>query len=312
MTSIHFEEYPNCPICGKKALQTPFYEAPYDSGGVRDFIGRYYQGRVESDIFKGVSFRINRCERCDFYWHQNVLNKENLEKLYSRWIDPEKSRAKQERKSVKDRMLISHVIARQLQLVQGIHGKPKVLDFGGGWGTWALCAFALGCDVYLIETSGERVKFAQKKGLKVVHSLEEVAEDFFDLVILSQVLEHVPQPKQLLQSLMKLIRFGGGCSISVPNAKHNTQVLNKGPFQPLEHVNGFTRNSLRKIVMECGLDICKDYSLYSKLSPESLFKSLGRNIVLFLTPIKRLPLTTSIFAVRNRDRAYENENLFSQ
>ncbi|MGQ4648726.1 methyltransferase domain-containing protein [Lyngbya aestuarii] len=298
MSNVHFDSYLHCPICGVIADEKPFYINLYDSPDVLNFINNYYDSRVDNTIFPGADFRINKCRKCDFYWHQNVLNQANLSRLYNEWISPEKSYAKQAKKSVRERMGLTQVVARQLDAVQANTGQPKVLDFGGGWGTSALCALALGCEAYLIESSQEKINFAQEKGLKLAQHIEDFPDDFFDLIILNQVLEHVPEPKQLLTKLVRILRLGGGCSISVPHARPNSPVLAKGPFQPLEHINGFTRKSLRKIVLECKLKLCKEYSTHSELNFLSLSKSLAKNSLLAMTSAEKLPLNTSIFALR--------------
>ncbi|MFP5275029.1 class I SAM-dependent methyltransferase [Coleofasciculus sp.] len=205
-----FEQYINCPLC-EQEKNNIFYRSPYDSKEVKEFIHNYYKGRVDSEVLKETILQINWCDNCDFYWHKYVLKPENLYELYNKWIDPEESRIKQEKKSIKERMSIIQRIVRQLEAVNVTNDQPKILDFGSGWGTWALCARALGCDVYVAETSIERMKYAEKQGLKVIQDIESIPDNFFDLMILSQVLEHIPQPKQSLKQLLKFLHVGGGC-----------------------------------------------------------------------------------------------------
>lgn len=304
MKSLYFDEYLHCPLCGSEhSNHKVFYNKPYNSQEVQNFLGNYYKIRIPAEVLEGTDFQINCCRDCDFYWHQNVLNKENLNKLYSQWINFEESRVKQEKISARERMQIIHRIARQLQLVRATYPQPKVLDFGGGWGTHALCALALGCDTYLIENSVERVKFAEQKGIKVVSSIEDLPQSFFDLIIMNHVIEHIPNIKQLMTKLVSLVRVDGGCSIAVPYAKPKRKVLEKGPFQPLEHINGFTPKSLRKIVSESGLELVKDYSTYTEFSVKEIWSTAKQNIFLFFAPNKILPYkTTRLFAVKR----YEN------
>jgi 2-polyprenyl-3-methyl-5-hydroxy-6-metoxy-1,4-benzoquinol methylase len=299
MGSAHFETYLNCPICQQMPPDKPFYEAPYGTGKVLDFVQQYYHGRVDPTILKDAHFVIQWCRSCDFYWHQQVLNSENLSQLYNQWIDPKESYQKHAHQPWQERVSIVHAIARQLHLLKSSQPPFNVLDFGGGWGSWAIAAKALGCEVYLVETSKERVHFAQQQGLNVVQSLAEFPSASLDLILLNQVLEHIPQPKSLLLELVERLKVGGGCSIAVPMAKSTVPVLTKGAFQPLEHVNGFTPKSLRRIAEACGLTLCKEYFLYSKFNAKSLMKAGFVNACIQLLPDFWLPLRTNIFAVKN-------------
>jgi SAM-dependent methyltransferase len=161
-----------------------------------------------------------------------------------------------------------------------------------------LGAKALGCEVCVVESSTAKISHARDNGLAVISDISELRDGTFDLIYLVQVLEHIPNPRPLLATLVKLLRRGGGCFISVPEASSRFPVAAKGPFHPLEHVNGFTRRSLRKLVLECGLEVQKDYSIYSELAPKEALKSITRNALLFLTPRSSLPIRTSVFTVR--------------
>lgn len=134
----------------------------------------------------------------------------------------------------------------------------------------------------------------------MAEGLEELCPDTFDLIILNQVLEHIPLPKELLSRLVEYLRAGGGCRITVPYATLQSPILAKGPFQPLEHVNGFTPASLRKIVTDCGLVVRKDYATHTALNATSLLRSIGRNIGARLVPYSKWPVTTSVLAIKPR------------
>lgn len=294
----HFDRYPDCPICGQKPGDRPFFDQPYGTGAVFEFIQQYYHQQVNPEILQGINLVIQWCRSCDFYWHENVLNSENLSKLYNHWIDPTQSYQKQAQKNWQTRIQTIHAIARQLNRLKLSNHPYTILDFGGGWGDWALAAKALGCEAYLMETSEERINFAQKQGLNVVQDLTEIPSASLDLIVLNQVLEHIPQPKKLLLELVERLRIGGGCSIAVPEAKPNSPVLSKGAFQPLEHINGFTRKSLKKLVEDCHLTPCKEYFLFAKLTPGSILKTLCANSLIVLFPRSLLPLQTNILTIK--------------
>ena len=49
----------------------------------------------------------------------------------------------------------------------------KVLDFGMGWGHWAIAGVANGLNVVGAELSETRIQFAKSKGIKILNSLED-------------------------------------------------------------------------------------------------------------------------------------------
>jgi len=80
----------------------------------------------------------------------------------------------------------------------GKHGCKSVLDFGGGIGTFARLARERGfrCDYY--DISEKSIEYARKEN-KV-----ELARDIsghYDAVVLLDVVEHLPEPKEVLSGL---------------------------------------------------------------------------------------------------------------
>lgn len=280
----HFVSIAACPLCSCTEATRTFYERPFDDPPVAGFIHRYYGGRVPASVLEGEQFRVSYCADCDFYWHARVLDEASMSRFYDDWIDPDASRAKQEARGVKERMHLCSLVARWLEAAKARQPRPTVLDVGGGWGTLGLCARALGCEVYLLETSPTRRRYAERLGLQTVSTLSALTECSVDLAVLNQSLEHIPYPVQLLEAVRRVLRPGGGVAVDVPRADPQHPVVEKGPFQPLEHVNGFTARSLRAALRRAGLDVVPDFSRYAELSARSVVGAAVRNLKLSLLP----------------------------
>ena len=73
---------------------------------------------------------------------------------------------------------------------------------------------------------------------------------FFDIIRLEQVLEHIDNLEETLFLLKKFLKKGGIVTIGVPDGKYeiknNILKIEKGPIQPLEHLNCFSKKSLKK------------------------------------------------------------------
>ncbi len=133
-----------------------------------------------------------------------------------------------------------------------------VLDLGVGDG--ALLAYLIqkrGIRGYGLDVSAKAVDFCQSQGLNVALGdinrpiAAVVTEAFlgiaFDWVILSEIIEHIPDPESLLLSLRPLVRKG--IIVSIPNTgfhQHRLRLLmGRFPLQwvvtPGEHLRYWTR-----------------------------------------------------------------------
>src|SRR5262249_487357 len=97
----------------------------------------------------------------------------------------------------------------------------KVLDLGCGDGRKLWTLKQLGCDVVGVEFDGEAGATGRDLGLDVrLGSLEE--QDFptatFDAVLMSHVIEHLPDPKATLQECLRILKPGGQLRMLTPNA----------------------------------------------------------------------------------------------
>jgi len=97
-----------------------------------------------------------------------------------------------------------------------------LLDFGSGKGQFLYLAHKHGWNTFGVETSKPRAKFSKEKyGIKVKE--DEYVEGKitirnFDVITLFHVLEHLPNPLDLIQKLCKdNLKTGGVLVIEVPN-----------------------------------------------------------------------------------------------
>jgi len=107
---------------------------------------------------------------------------------------------------------------------QGQYGaKPgmAVLDYGCGAGQSLLELRAMGADAYGIEADANVARIAAHHQLQI-HIGSFYDNPFpgvkFDLIILNQVLEHIPEPAKVLNLLAGRLKSGGRLVVAVPNA----------------------------------------------------------------------------------------------
>ncbi|MGC8786948.1 MAG: methyltransferase domain-containing protein [Anaerolineae bacterium] len=111
---------------------------------------------------------------------------------------------------------------RRLDLIQrytGLEGKC-ILDVGCGLGTYMKKLRAFSNDVYGVDIDPEKVAQAQEQ-LEHVYlaPAEELPfpEEYFDVVLLHEVLEHVTDDRQAVQEAYRVAKPGGRLVIFVPN-----------------------------------------------------------------------------------------------
>lgn len=170
----------------------------------------------------------------------------------------------------------------------------RILDVGCGSATLLGLPLArLGYDLTGIDTHGPSVAVAAQlaKGLSngtfVCGSVEEFCADPFDVVILSEVLEHVTDPDRLLTASLQHLKTGGLVIVTVPNGygefEWDSWLFRSLGFQRLveryearrstkngerrvtsgteNHENGhvqfFTQQKLHRLFDSCGITIRK-------------------------------------------------------
>lgn len=85
----------------------------------------------------------------------------------------------------------------------------RVLDFGCSTGA-LLGAWSSKWDKYGVEPSRSAGKLAKSRGLSVWASLDEIElSGYFDVVIMSDIIEHLPNTLRTMRSIRKLLRENG-------------------------------------------------------------------------------------------------------
>ena len=145
----------------------------------------------------------------------------------------------------------------------------RVLDVGCGTGSVTLVANrGRGNAVCAIEPDPDRAAAAQARGIDVHNGVLDHAwlqgRERFDVVMSSDVLEHLPAPADLLRLFVAAAKPGGLVILSVPNVAHWSVRWNllfgRFDYEPLgimdaTHLRWFTESSLRALIESVGLEI---------------------------------------------------------
>jgi len=106
---------------------------------------------------------------------------------------------------------------RRFVFLKGALENKTVLDFGCGNGGFLLKARNLASYAAGVELEKRLQPYFEDLGIDVRPKLEDF-KDSFDIITLFHVLEHLPDPIDMLKSLSKRIKRDGRIIIEVPNA----------------------------------------------------------------------------------------------
>jgi methionine biosynthesis protein MetW len=159
---------------------------------------------------------------------------------------------------------------RVREIMRKLLGKNrcKVLDVGCGDGS-LLEPFCRSQECYGVDVSEAQLKKAQKKGIRTYRvDLESgtlpFADDFFDLVICSETIEHLLDPDNLLQEIHRTVRCGGSFILTFPNMNQPLSWLMQVAFDlpprfsaryKSPHVRDYTLRIMKNVLVNFGFEI---------------------------------------------------------
>lgn len=160
----------------------------------------------------------------------------------------------------------------------------RVLDVGCSGGYLSALMRQLGhhvTGVDLVEIPGVRQKTDRFLQADISQGIPEAVGSEYDVIVVADVLEHVPDPAGTLAELERLLTRNGRIIISVPNMGHwyPRARIALGAFDydrrgPLDetHLRFFSRRSLARLVRDADLAITKEGFSTSPLAPSGLLR----------------------------------------
>ena len=154
-------------------------------------------------------------------------------------------------------------------LARMVEPGQRVLELGTGPGTVTRILHAKGCKVTGVEMDPETLAacapFCERTlqaNLEDPEWAAPLAGESFDAIICADVLEHLRDPRPLLNQLHGFLKPGGSVLMSLPNASHLTVVASllggRFPYQKNglldhTHLKFYGREDLDALLRECGL-----------------------------------------------------------
>ena len=236
------EHITHCPICKNKAKGLPA-------------------------IFKVYGAEYIQCQNCTHCFVKNRLTDESLKKFYaqdtayqSTYADPKTTETRLKQVALPK----AEWVIKQFQKIYG--RKPKgILDIGAGSGHFVKACKNLGLRAEGLELSRNGKDFCKQN-----FGFELLNQDFlntkvplknYEIITFWGLIEHVPEPMQMLKKAASLLKGKKGLVISsVPNWYSFSTAVQKAfsasiirHLEPLAHINCFTDSSLATAYLKNGL-----------------------------------------------------------
>jgi len=234
---------------------------------------------VKSD-FIDIRFNLVRCNRCSLIFVNNKPVLKEVIKLYN----------KMDYRSLGSfEYAYSYPIFRNIvREVTRLKNAKRILDIGCGKGEFIVEMEKRGWDVYGIDVSSYVCKLAERKLKKKnkIYNCElsdcDFHNDYFDVITLWTVLEHVYDPDTLLGEIYDILKDEGILIIQVPNIENLIFKFTKEKYSALQtvplHVNFFTPETLEAIITKNGFKVIRRLST-RLIFPSNLFKSFKSSLI---------------------------------
>ena len=134
----------------------------------------------------------------------------------------------------------------------------KILDVGCGPGIFLIEAKKRGWDVYGTEFTDNQIQYLKSKGINTFQgklSKDSFTLESFDVIISSEVIEHINNPKEEVSNFNLFLRKGGLLYITTPNFNSIERFILKGKYNIIkypEHLCYFTYKTLHLLLSNNG------------------------------------------------------------
>jgi 2-polyprenyl-3-methyl-5-hydroxy-6-metoxy-1,4-benzoquinol methylase len=213
----------------------------------------------------GVEYQVASCSDCGLLYTRPVPDADEFRLLYDQSYMPYRiagSGFNIQKPALLSVAWLTEMFHRTVQWERRLAlrgSRPaRILDVGCGVGDFLGSLAHLGWETYGTEISEAGAGLARARGIRAYRGELTAAgfpDDFFDVVTLWHVLEHVPDPLAQLAEIRRILKPEGLLVVEVPNARSATFSLTKEKWYYLDvprHLQHFTPATLDAILGQAG------------------------------------------------------------
>lgn len=251
--------------------------------------------------FERKDFKVSQCQNCKFVF---------IPQFYRESIPYEDYRDEEVLKSVRQGNNYIKIRRHKLRikLIRKFVKTGKLYDIGVGWGHFLYTAKLMGFDASGVEISELMYYYATNDlNLDVVHDNFfnlSLPEKNWDVVTMWDVLEHIEKPAEVVRRARTILKDDGYFIFQVPqiDSKVAKKQKQNWSMMSIEHINYFSKESIKYLLEKEGFEIIKIKSSYEL----KLF--LMFTVLPWLKGRKKKETETSQQAISNSER----QNFFNK
>lgn len=220
-------------------------------------------------VCRKFGYRIARCSRCGLVYasprapSRDILARYNADYFWSEYLPAQ---------GVAEGRYDLATFDRRYEPILELLGKPagrRLLEVGSGAGFFLKAAERRGWSVAGIELSPTACEFARERlGLDVRQQPADemsFASDSFDVAVMFDVIEHVFDPRAVLEAVRSVLVPGGTLAILTPNYDAFSRLVLGADWailSPLEHLYYFNERTLAGLLAETGFGAVRFHREY--------------------------------------------------
>jgi len=253
-----FFEFRNCPNCGEDD-STVIFDSNMKEADLQKDIKTVYM------LWENTHGRYVKCKNCHLIYVNPIEKASKINGDYSKMENNDAPIIRGSR---------LRAAKSQLGLIKKHKNGTTLLDIGCGEGFFLFNASKAGYTTKGIEISQYAAEYAGSEfGLDVeVKPFEELQypENYFDVVTLWQVLEHVPHPLVVLREVHRILKPEGLLVTSTPDIESIMAKIFRRKWWSLRrlHINQFTAKTLTDMLKRAGFNnvFSTNYKEYISIS----------------------------------------------
>ncbi len=255
----------NCPLCGNGEFSLLY---PSTLGKKKEAASQYnctsHGLGIHPDIF--------RCRSCAMVFNEPAPDSADVADEYEQVEDPEYLAQRE------SRHLTFH---RELDAIEKVQGKGELLDVGCYTGFFLECARERGWNVSGVEPSRWAAEYARNElAVEIFNGPVEryTTDRSFDVVTMWDVLEHLPNPVEVLSILRQYVKPDGLLVFATHNLDTTVaRVLGRNfPLFMEMHTVHFTNETLTMLLEKTGFRLERKHNQMRAVRLGYLFSRLRR------------------------------------
>lgn len=182
----------------------------------------------------------------------------------------------------RDKQAMIPAFERYLELIEQAYGKKgRMLDIGAATGFFLDIARKRGWETAGVEPSDHAAAMGRAKGIDVrTGTLDalEAPDHSFDVITMWDVIEHVPEPRETLRQVRRLLRPGGIVAINTPDADSlwaRVMGMRWHLIVPPEHLHLFGSGSLRRLLSDTDFECLLTSKIGKTFTVQYVFHTLA-------------------------------------